>query len=327
MIPQLRSILVIGGGGYVGQELVRFLTLLGHNITVLDTFWYGGYTNPFTKLIFGDIRNKDVVLRACKNHDAVIHLACISNDPSFKMNPKIGEEINYKAFKNILQGVKEAKSVKRFIYASSSSVYGINDIPDVTERTECKPLTDYSKFKLMCEQDLKKEDLGEKIWTIVRPATVCGYSERMRFDLVVNQMTINALVNKKITVHGGEQLRPNLHILDMVRAYNELLKCDEAKIHKETFNVGGKNQSLNEIAQSVKSVLGDDIQIVNEHTLDKRSYHVNSDKIRNAIDFKPAFTIENAVTDIKKAFDKKKFNKPLTNSKYYNVMRMKEVNP
>lgn len=319
------KICVTGGGGYVGSALVPHLLSKGHKVTVLDTFWYGDHL-PFAdqnlRKIKGDIRSRIDLRNAFEGQDAIIHLACISNDPSFDLSPNLGRTINYSCFQDILSLTGQC-GVKRFIYASSSSIYGVSNAPEVTEETEKNPLTDYSKFKLACENDLKSFGSGG-VWTIVRPATVCGFSPRLRLDLVVNILTIHALVNKKMTIFGHAQKRPNINIKDMVRAYDFILNADEKVIDRQEFNVGFENKSLCEIAQTIKDVLKKDIRIDEEPTNDPRSYHINSDKFLT-LGFRPSFDIKDAVLSIKSAFYKRSLINPLTNSTYHNIKKMKEL--
>lgn len=215
---QFPKVLVAGGAGYVGSALVPALLEAGYKVKVADTYWYG-------EGVFGDHRNHmnlenvkcdlrdiSVLPKLMEGVNAVIHLACISNDPSFELNPNLGKSINYDCFLPLVKAAINGK-VKRFIYASSSSIYGVKETPDVCEDAEPLPLTDYSRFKLDCERDLlsfNAPDWFERI--IVRPATVCGYAKRLRLDLSVNILTIHALVNHKIRIFGGKQLRPNLNI-------------------------------------------------------------------------------------------------------------------
>ncbi len=326
------KVAITGGGGYVGSALVPHLIDKGYDVTVLDLFWYGenvypGFNDhPKLKRVKGDIRDPKALQEAFKGQDAVLHLACISNDPSFEMQPNLGKSINYDCFADIMKTVKNEK-VKRFIYASSSSVYGVKDVPKVTEEESCEPLTDYSKFKLMCEEDLKKEDMGPVEWSVIRPATVCGYAPRQRLDLTVNILTIHALIKKKITVHGGEQLRPNLNVRDMIRAYSTFLAAPKEQIHQKIFNVGFQNRSVADIAGMVKDVVNDPaVEIVVEPTHDLRSYRVNSDKVEREVGFKPEYTIEDAIKSIVDAYRDGKLPDALDKSVYYNIKRMKELN-
>lgn len=324
----MKNICVTGGAGYVGSALVPHLIQCGYHVTVLDTFWYGYDVFKYldqTKLtlIVGDIRNPDTLAKAFDNQDAVIHLACISNDPSFELNPELGKHINLHAFPGILSALKRAK-VGRFIYASSSSVYGVQDLENVTETAECRPLTEYSAFKLACEKMLHKENMGDIEWSIVRPATVCGYAPRLRLDLSVNILTINALVKKKIIVHGGKQLRPNINIKDMVKVYSALLPAPRTQFHRQTFNAGFQNRSIMDIAEIVKGIIGGEV-IVHSESVDQRSYHINSDKLEVEIGFKPESTIESAVRSLMIAYAGGKIINPLKNPMYHNIQRMKEL--
>src|SRR5258707_6143257 len=293
------TVLVTGGGGYVGSALIPELLRQGYRVKVVDLFWYGqdvyGEFNhdPGLERIALDIRDSKVLKAALKGVDAVIHLACISNDPSFELDPSLGKSINYDAFAGLLQGAID-QGVRRFIYASSSSIYGVKETPDVREDAEPQPLTDYSRFKLDCERDLLAHASSNGLErVIVRPATVCGYAHRLRLDLTVNILTIHALVNRKIKVFGGKQLRPNLHIQDMVRAYQLFLEAPGANMDREAFNVGFQNRSVEDIALMVRETLADPtIELEFTPSNDNRSYHVNSDKIKRVFGFEARYTIK-----------------------------------
>lgn len=320
------KIAITGAGGYVGSSLVPHLLKKGHKITAIDTFWFGDTLNAHHSLkkVKEDIRNQRAMENAFKDQEAVIHLACVSNDPSFDMNPKLGRDVNYLAFRPLIQAVKNME-VNRFIYASSSSVYGVKNEENVTEEMKCEPLTDYSKYKLACELELKSFGMGGA-WTIIRPATVSGYSPRMRFDLVVNILTLDAIKKKKITVHGGFQMRPNIHVKDMIMAYEMVLDAPEQKINQQTYNVGGENYSLEQIAHTIKDVLKDDeIQIVREESKDPRSYHINSKRILNDLGFECQRSIPAAVNSIKDALTFDMLKDPANNSNYYNIIKMREL--
>ena len=326
-----KTILVTGGGGYVGSALVPDLLKAGYHVKVVDVFWYGKDVfddcnqHPQLERVELDIRDSARLKAALKGVDAVIHLACISNDPSFELDPGLGKSINYDAFAGLLQGSID-QGVKRFIYASSSSIYGVKETPDVREDAEPLPLTDYSRFKLDCERDLLAADLKGMTAVIVRPSTVCGYAPRLRLDLTVNILTIHALVNHKIKIFGGKQLRPNLHIKDMVRAYHCFLEAPAAKIHREAFNVGFENRSVEDIAKMVRDTLGDStIELEYTPSNDKRSYHVNSDKVKRVLGFETKFTIEDAIRDIADAYRRGLIKEPLTNVVYSNIKRMQEL--
>jgi nucleoside-diphosphate-sugar epimerase len=320
------NILITGGAGYVGSVLTPYLLSKGHKIKVLDLMIYGNTIEkkPNLNLIKGDIRDKKLVKKEMKNIDVVIHLACISNDPSFELNPKLGKEINLDSFEPLVQ-IAKSSGVKKFIYASSSSVYGIKKEKDVCEEMSLEPLTDYSKFKAECENILKNYKSNDFITTIIRPATVCGYSPRQRLDLVVNILTNLAYHKRKIKVFGGNQLRPNIHINDMVYAYERILVSPESKINGEIFNVGFQNQSVDELADSVKKIIGNDVKIDKVSTDDNRSYHVSSLKIKKILNFTPKFTIEDAISDLKKAFHDKLLINTFEDSKFFNIKKMQEI--
>lgn len=314
------NICITGGAGYVGSSLVPQLLKKGHAVTVLDTFWYGDYLPEHENLvkIKGDIREKKDLARAVMSTQAVIHLACVSNDPSFDLNPSLGEDINLKPLPLIIEEMFNAKS-RRLIYASSSSIYGVSDLLDVREDAPKSPLTDYSKYKLQCEEMLQREPMN---WTILRPATVCGMSPRMRLDVVVNALTISALAKNKITLYGRDQKRPNINIKDMCSAYDWVLDNPKATKHK-TYNVGFENMRLTQIAELVSDVCGEGKTEIEEvETNDPRSYHINSEKILGD-GFKPAHSIKSAVKSIKNGYHT--LINPLDNPEYYNVRMMKSL--
>ncbi len=243
---EIKTVLVTGGAGYVGAVLVPKLLVAGYEVKVLDLYIYGDHVlnavreNPNLKEIKGDIRNKELLKKEIPYSDAVIHLACISNDPSYELDPEMGKSINYDAFVDLV-GVSKESGVKRFIYASSSSVYGIKDEAEVTEDLPLEPLTDYSKYKALCEKVLYDAATDNFVVTIIRPSTVCGYSPRLRLDLTVNILTNHAINKGEITVFGGEQKRPNLHIEDMTELYLFLLEQPAERIHNRIYNVGYEN--------------------------------------------------------------------------------------
>ena len=322
----MKKIAVTGGAGYVGSALVPYLVSHGYDVTVLDLFLYGEKVLDGVRCakVRGDIRDEALLRKTFRGMDAVIHLACVSNDPSFELDPALGKTINYDAFPGIVRACRD-NGVARFIYASSSSVYGVREEPQVREDSPCTPLTDYSKFKLLCE-DLLKESDYKGDWVIARPSTVCGYAPRMRFDLVVNILTINALVRQAITVFGGTQLRPNINIKDMIEAYRILLEAPREKIHRQTFNIGYENYSVSRLAEIIKNAVGDSkVTITAQPSNDLRSYHVNSDLILKTLGYAPKHTIEEAVQSIVQAYRGGKFENPLQNPLYHNIKLMQSV--
>jgi nucleoside-diphosphate-sugar epimerase len=323
-----QHVLVTGGAGYVGSNLVPKLLNAGYGVTVLDLYLYdenlfaAHRSNPKLKEVKGDLRNAADVKKALQGCDAVIHLACIINDTSFDLNPDLGKSINYDCFRPLVKAAKDV-GVKRFIYASSSSVYGVKFEPQVTEDLSLEPLTDYSKYKAMCEDVLREERAPGMVCVTLRPATVCGYAPRLRLDLSVNILT-NFAVNKGfITVFGGNQLRPNLHMEDMTDVYLLLLEAADEAVDGEIFNAGYENHSIMDIAKMVRNVIGFNVDIKVEPTNDNRSYRVNSDKIKRKLGFTTKHSIEDAVRDLQQAFAAGKIPNSFEDDRYFNIKRMK----
>jgi len=324
----INKVFITGGGGYVGAVLVPQLLKEGYSVTVIDLFMYGEDVldkHENLTIIKGDIRDAGLLQKSIPGHDAVIHLACISNDPSFELNPNLGKSINLDAFEPMVKISKDA-GVQRFIYASSSSVYGIKDEQNVHEGMSLEPLTDYSKFKADCEKILAPYQSEDFTTVTIRPATVCGYSRRQRLDVVVNILTNLAYHKREISVFGGKQLRPNIHIQDMADAYLVLLRAPKEKIAGEIFNAGFENQTVLELAEAVQRVIGDDVKLVATPTNDNRSYHISSKKIAEKIGFVAKHSIEEAVEDLKKAFDQDLLPNSFENENYFNIKRMQSVN-
>jgi nucleoside-diphosphate-sugar epimerase len=329
MAHKFKRVMVTGGAGYVGSNLVPKLLAAGYEVTVLDLYIYGNIfadlkSNPRLTEIKGDLRNPIDVGCALAGCDAVIHLACISNDPSFDLDPALGRSINFDCFRPLVKAAKDA-GVDRFIYASSSSVYGIKNDVSVTEDLSLEPLTDYSKYKAMCEEVLEQEREGGFVAVTLRPATVCGYAPRLRLDLTVNTLTSLAINHGRITIFGGQQLRPNLHVDDMTDLYLLLLDAPDEAINGKIWNAGYHNLTVRAIADIVRDKVGGNVEIVMTPSDDRRSYHVSSDKIRRDLGFSAQRSVSDAIVDLKAAFESGKVPHAITDDRYYNIRRMQKL--
>ena len=322
------SILVTGGAGYIGSVLVGKLLARGHRVTVLDTFYFGEdvlaahRANPNLALVKGDIRDAEVVKGAVAGQDMVIHLAAMSNDPSADLDPNETMSVNWEASRALVAAAKNA-GVRRFINASSASVYGVKDTPDVTEDLSLEPITLYGKTKAMTEQMVREAHTPDFVTVSLRPATVCGYSTRQRLDLTVNMLTAQAVNRALITVFGGTQYRPNLHIDDMTDLYCLMVEAPDAKIGGEVFNAGYENRSVAEIANAVRDVVGPQVTIKTTDTVDLRSYRLSSEKILKVLGYKTQKTIADAAGEVKAAFATKRLG-DMDDARYHNVKLMKQ---
>ena len=292
-----QHILVTGGCGYKGTVLIPKLIARGYRITVVDTLWFGNFLEPHKNLSVLQIDTRNINDIPIRNVDTIIHLASIANDPCGDLNPKLTWEVGALATMQLADKAVRA-GVKQFIYASSGSVYGIKNEDQVTEDLELKPISEYNKTKMVAERALLS--YGDKmIVQIVRPATVCGYSSRMRLDVSVNMLTIQALANGIITVFGGNQTRPNIHIDDITDVYLHLI--DQGDSMQGIYNAGFENMSILDIANMVAKHVPTEIKVTESN--DPRSYRVNSDKLL-ATGFVPQKTVESAIMEICKMYNK-----------------------
>jgi nucleoside-diphosphate-sugar epimerase len=327
----LQKVVVLGGAGYVGAALVPFLLERGFQVRVIDLYIYGddvldgSKENPNFSEVKCDLRDVAAVKKAMLGYDSLIHLACISNDPSFDLDPVLGKAINFDAFEPVVVAAKEV-GIRRFVFASSSSVYGVKDVRDVTEAMSLDPLTDYAKYKMMCEEVLFRYTSPDFTTVAVRPSTVCGYSPRQRLDIVVNIFTNHAVNLGTIKVIGGNLKRPSIHIQDMIELYDVLLRASSDSISGQVFNAGYANHDLQTLAEIVRTVVGrEKTRIEQSATSDHRSYHISSEKLQRELGFAARFTIEDAVCGLVDAFGKGLLPNSLSDSRYFNIQRMKEI--
>lgn len=328
----MTKIFITGGSGYVGSRFIEYLKPLKNKIKIinydLDLFGNVNKSLKYVKNVKGDIRDIKKIKKNLKEVDVVLHLACISNDPTFELNGKLSKAINYDYFEDLVKTAKDS-GVKKFIYASTCSVYGISKKKHVRENHPQKPITFYNKYKALCEPILNKYLSNNFQGITIRPATVCGYSPKMRFDLTVNILTNYAYNKNFIKVFGGSQTRPNIHIDDMCRLYKDLIFKNTSKINGEVFNAGFENLSIYDIAKKVRSEIKKTtkrtVPIIIEKSSDIRSYRVNSDKIKKVLKFKPRYNVKMAIRDLIKKFKKGEIKRSFTNPNYFNIQKLKQI--
>lgn len=331
----MAKILVTGGFGYVGSRLVPHLLEKGHDVRVLDLMlytdaglealqadaqwpkWKGRFSH-----IRGDLRHPETVQKSLKDRDTVIHLAAISNDPTGDIDEVLTRQVNFDAV-GMLLALAKAAGVKRFINASSSSVFGARSESSIDEHLEPQPLTAYSKYKALAEWLVLSAASPEFCTVNVRPATICGYSPRQRFDLTVNKLTADALRKRVITVHGGSQRRPNVGMADMIHLYECLVEAAPEKINGRTFNFGFENHQVIEIARLIQKELSDlKVEIRITETQDHRDYHISSDRILKELGYRPVSSIHQEVASLRQKLDAGAFP-DIDAPQHYNMKFMK----
>lgn len=331
----MAKILVTGGFGYVGSRLVPHLLGKGHDVRVLDLMLYTdvglralqadpqwpSWKGRFA-LVQGDLRHPEVVEKAVGGREAVIHLAAISNDPTGDIDEVLTRQVNFDAV-GMLLALSKTAGVKRFINASSSSVFGARSESSIDEHLEPQPLTAYSKNKALAEWLVLSAASREFCAVNIRPATICGYSPRQRFDLTVNKLTADAIRKKVITVHGGSQRRPNVGMTDMIHLYELLVQVAPDKISGRTFNFGFENHQVIEIARLIQKELADlQVEIRVTETQDHRDYHISSDRILKDLGYRPVSSIRQEVASLREKLDGGTFP-DIDAPEHYNMKFMK----
>jgi len=317
-----QRLLISGGGGFVGTVLTQRLLSLGHDVRVLDTFWFGDFIPAHERLtkVRGDMRDGALLDRVLDGVDTVVHLACLSNDPTSDLDADLTRAINYDACVDIVRRAKTS-GVGRFIYASSASVYGVRDEADITEDMRLEPITLYSQYKAEIEQIVFNAGSDRFTTVAVRNSTVCGYSPRMRLDLIVSIFVMAAMKKGVITIEGGTQLRPLIHMGDLVDLYVGLLDADHAAIQQQAFNISGDNYRVADVARMVQARVPCELTFTS--VTDPRSYHVNTDKARRVLGYTTTRSIESAVDEIKDAFARGLIQE--TDSRCYNIRHLKHL--
>jgi nucleoside-diphosphate-sugar epimerase len=335
-VSDLKHVLVTGGTGYVGARLLPHLLAAGRRVRSLDLSLYGDYAIEALKAderwgewegrfshVDGDVRDPAAVQEAMAGVDTVIHLAAISNDPTGEIDDTLTRQMNFDCVGLLVSLAREA-GVKRFINASSSSVFGIKEETDVVETLEPEPISAYSRYKMLAEWIVIAAATPEFTTVNVRPATVCGYSPRQRFDLTVNKLTADAIRKGVITVHGGQQRRPNVSMTDVIHLYNTLIDAPTERINGRTFNFGFENHKIIDIAKIIQDELSDlevEIKITDVH--DQRDYHISSAKLQRALGYEPVGSIRQAVAEVRKALLEDGLFSDIDAPQHYNMKSMK----
>ena len=316
-------LLITGGCGYIGTVLTNRLLRDGHHVTVVDAQWFGNHLEEHSDLVVLELDIRDSRAIPLDGIDVILHLANIANDPAVELNPELSWEVNVLAGQQLADLAVRA-GVKQFIYASSGSVYGIKEEDEVTEDLTLEPISVYNKTKMVAERVLLSYR-DQMAVHCIRPATVCGLSPRMRLDVTVNMLAYQALTDGRMTVFGGRQTRPNIHIDDMADLYLFLIDQPDEAIDGKIYNAGYENHTLLELADIVKKVVGGDLEVDVEPTDDLRSYHVSSAKMRTELGFEPTHSIEDAVRGLVEAFEAGKLPNSMDAPEYFNINLMQKV--
>jgi nucleoside-diphosphate-sugar epimerase len=325
MQSKTEVILITGAGGYVGSSLVPHLLNLGKKVIAFDLFWYGNDLlppHPNLKIIKGDLCNFDFK-NILHEVDQVIHLACISNDPSFDLNPEISKKVNFDGAIRFIDQLNNFP-IKRFIFASSSSVYGVSNAPTVNELLTPNPITPYALYKLKIEEYLLNHLSKNIDLVILRPATLCGPSPRLRLDLVTNLLAAHAYYHGRISIHGGEQFRPQLNIKEMIRVYVFCINWKE-NFNSEIFNIGELNYTVNEIAELLQLHCPHQFELIRVPVIDQRSYRISSDKFYNQFNQSVIFKLKDAIDELF-LFFKQSPALNLNYENFHNVQKLKNIN-
>ncbi|MGH9872614.1 MAG: NAD-dependent epimerase/dehydratase family protein [Pyrinomonadaceae bacterium] len=326
----MKRILITGGAGYIGSVLTSKLLTLGFELVVLDAFFYTNVGisallhHPLLRIVKGDIRDLAALKTSLTGVDCVIHLAALANDPSAELDLKLTRQINLDSYLPLLETAVSA-GVQRFINLSSIGVYGINYSNGVTEDDPVNPLTEYARCKAMSEALVKQSNTREFTTVSLRCGTVCGWSPRMRLDLSTNTLAAYAICNKKLTVWGGDQQRPQIHLEDVTDFIIKLISVPAEKIGGRVFNAAGYNTTVRNIAETIKAVMNGELELISGPARsDERSYRVNSDRIANELGFKMTRTIKDAVVDIVRAHENGLWSDP-DDALYHNIKRMRSM--
>lgn len=330
----MKTILVTGGAGYIGSVLVPKLLDRDYRVRVVDLFLFGDHSlpadHPNLECVHGDIRDIESLDEVLRGTDAVVHLAGISNDPGFELNPRLVKSVNLDCFEPLVTLAKSL-GVTRFIFASSASVYGGKEHRQANEDDPLDPITDYDRYKALCEEVLQEHQSPDFATVSVRAATACGWSPRQRLDLVVNILTNLAVHRRKLTLLGAGQQRPSLHVDDLAELYTELLEAPAEALSGQVYNAARENLTVSELAEIVCDVVQQELPAVGRIELEiapaerSLSYNVSTDRLRSALGWSPSRPVESAVVALCRAFRDGKLPDPLDDPRYYNVRMIQSV--